>query len=97
MPIKIQDLQHINIEMHWAYGLGTEAAVSTNVSKLIEHDVNTNVAIDMFLDDEEGNSQSSTKASYEIMVWFARFGNNTDPIGFGNETVSTYVLNGTTL
>ncbi|KAL2064672.1 hypothetical protein VTL71DRAFT_3810 [Oculimacula yallundae] len=97
MPIKVRDIQHINIEMHWTYGLGTEAAVSTNVSELIQHDVNTNVAIDMFLDNEVGNSQSSTKARYEVMVWFARFGNNTYPIGYSaNETVSTYELNGAT-
>ncbi|CZS94399.1 uncharacterized protein RAG0_04409 [Rhynchosporium agropyri] len=96
MPIKIQDLQHINIEMQWTYGLGSEPAVSTNVSDLIRYNVNTNVAIDMFLDDAQENSESSTQAKFEIMVWFASWGNNTFPIGFGNTTVSTYVLNGTT-
>ena len=97
MPIKLQSLQHINLEMKWTYGVGTEAATSTDVQELTRNLVNTNVAIDMFLDNNKSNSQSSTESKYEVMVWFAVFGTAAEPIGLKQGVIATQVLNGITL
>lgn len=58
--------------------------------------VNTNVAIDMFLDSDKTKAQSSTDAKFEIMVWLCTIGAATQPIGLANGAVTTQVVNGTT-
>lgn len=58
--------------------------------------VNTNVAIDMFLDADINSAKSSTEAKYEIMVWLCTIGSATQPIGFAQGAVATEVVNGTT-
>lgn len=58
--------------------------------------VNTNVAIDMFLDDDMNSAQSTTQAKYEIMVWLCTIGASTEPIGLALGAVSSQVINGTT-
>lgn len=58
--------------------------------------VNTNVAIDMFLDDDMNSAQSTTQAKYEIMVWLATIGAATQPIGLATGAVADAVINGTT-
>jgi hypothetical protein len=97
LPAALQSLQHVNLDLQWTYGVGNETAASTDVQGLSKNSVNTNVAIDMFLDSDPTNAQNSSKAKYEVMVWFADFGSAAQPIGLAQGTVSTQVLNGTTL
>jgi hypothetical protein len=96
-PIQVQDIEHINLDMHWTYGVGTKEAVSTNLQDLTLNLVNANVAMDMFLDSDKKTSQNASKAEYEVMIWFASFGAAAQPIGLDKGIVSTHVLNGTTL
>ena len=83
--------------MHWTYGVGDEAAASTDAQALSQNLLNGNAAFDMFIDSDQNNAENSTKAKYEVMVWFADFGAAAQPIGQDKGVVSTQVLNGTTL
>ena len=83
--------------MQWTYGVGDEAAVSTDVQALSQNLLNGNVAIDMFIDSDQNNAGNSTKAKYEVMVWFADFGPAAQPIGQDKGVVSTQIVNGVTL
>jgi len=96
LPIELQSVQHINLETQWTYGVGNEVAASTNVEELTQNLVNANVAVDMFLDSDKSNSQNSSKAAYEVMVWFAAFGAAAQPIGLQGGVVTTQILNSTT-
>lgn len=97
LPVKAKALKQINVDLHWTYGVGNEAVAATNEAELLQNEVNTNVAIDMFLDDNAANSQNSSKAAYEVMVWFAGFGSSTEPIGLQRGIIATEVIQGTTL
>ena len=54
--------------------------------------INTNVAIDIFLDSDSGNAQDTGKAKYEIMVWLATFGAATQPIGLEDGVRDSVIL-----
>ncbi|KAI6707854.1 hypothetical protein JHW43_009617 [Diplocarpon mali] len=96
LPKSLQNLQSINFELQWTYGLGNEPAATTDVAGLAASSVNTNVAIDMFLDRDAAQSTNSSLADYEVMVWLATFGEAAQPIGLQTGIVSTKVINGTT-
>jgi len=83
--------------MQWTYGVGNDAAVTTDVQELTQNLVNANVAIDMFVDSNKSNSQNNTEAKYEVMVWFAVFGAAAQPIGLDQGVVSTQAIDGITL
>lgn len=84
------------VDVEWTYGIGNKSANSTDVTGMAAALVNTNVAIDMFLDSDKTKSQSSTDAKYEIMVWLCTIGSATQPIGLAQGPVSAQVINGTT-
>ncbi|RDW77852.1 hypothetical protein BP5796_05704 [Coleophoma crateriformis] len=96
IPIKLQSLKEINLDLHWTYGIGTKDVASTNMQTLTNNSVETNVAIDMFLDSDKTKSQSSSDAQYEVMVWLATIGSSAQPIGLENGAVSTQVVNNST-
>jgi hypothetical protein len=97
LPVTLQRLQHVNLDVHWTYGVGNETAASTDVQALTADLVNANVALDMFLDSDQTNAQNSTTAKHEVMVWLADFGAAAQPLGLAQGVVATQVLNGTTL
>ena len=95
-PAAIRTIKSIPVDVEWTYGLGKETANITDVPSMAAADVNTNVAIDMFLDADMNSAQSTTQAKYEIMVWLATIGAATQPIGLAQGAVATEVVNGTT-
>lgn len=95
-PAVISSIGSMPVDVQWTYGLGNQTANKTDVAGMTAALVNTNVAIDMFLDSDKTNSQSSTAAKYEIMVWLCTIGSATQPIGLAQGAVSTQVINGTT-
>lgn len=97
LPAQIGDIQSIPISVQWSYGLGNYIHNTTNDTNIEAAKVNTNVAIDMFIADAKGDAGSTTKSDYEIMIWFARWGDATDPIGLAQGSKATHVINGTTL
>ncbi|TDZ13576.1 putative xyloglucan-specific endo-beta-1,4-glucanase A [Colletotrichum spinosum] len=103
LPIAISALSQIAVDVEWSYSVGNyttdgAAATKTDEAALTENDTNTNVAIDMFLDDDKEAAKDSTKAEYEVMVWLATFGAATQPIGYeaGAGVLATQAINGTT-
>lgn len=94
LPVQLDKMTAIDLDFSWTYGLGNTVAQSTSVTDLVAHSVNTNVAIDMFFDTDPTTAQDSTKANYEVMVWFAQIGPMAKAIG--NPSTSRE-LNGTTL
>lgn len=94
LPIALEKMTAINLDLRWTYGVGNTPAQSTSPSELAASSVNTNVAIDMFFDPDSTAAQNSAVAKFEVMVWFAQIGPATQPIG---TTVTTRTLNGTSL
>ncbi|ERS99624.1 uncharacterized protein SPSK_09381 [Sporothrix schenckii 1099-18] len=95
-PATVESLVHIDLDVEWTYGVGNKTAATTDESGLTADNVNANVAVDMFLDKDQTKSGDSSKAAYEVMVWFADFGAAAQPIGLATGALTTEVLNGTT-
>lgn len=93
----LDNMEEIDFALHWTYGVGNTVAESTAVTTLDSVSLQANVAIDMFFDSDKTTAQNSTAAEFEVMVWFARFGASTDPIGLEGGVVTTNTINGTTL
>jgi hypothetical protein len=94
-PATIKDLKGMVIDLEWTYGVGKEAVDKTDEAELTASEVNANVAIDIFLDSDKEQSQESSKANWEIMVWLAAFGPATQPIGLAEGDLKTQEVNGT--
>ncbi|KEF61504.1 uncharacterized protein A1O9_03071 [Exophiala aquamarina CBS 119918] len=95
-PIEIAKVAAIDFAADWAYGVGDVKPNTTNVNDLLAADVNSNVAIDMFLDSDPTKATSSVDAKYEVMVWLGVFGVATEPIGLKQGALKTQAINGTT-
>lgn len=95
-PTAIHSIDTMNVDVEWTYGLGTKAVNATDIPGLTAALVNTNVAIDMFLDADKIKSQSSTDAKFEVMVWLCTIGTATQPIGYAQGAITSQIVNGTT-
>ncbi|KAK0130066.1 hypothetical protein ONS96_000603 [Cadophora gregata f. sp. sojae] len=96
LPALLSTIKTIALSTQWTYGVGNTAAETTSKEDLTTNAVNTNVAIDMFLDADLKSAENSSLANYEVMVWFATFGSAAQPIGLDKGAVSTESINGTT-
>jgi hypothetical protein len=97
LPLALDSMQELYLDLHWTYGVGNTSAETTSQDELTAANLNTNVAIDMFLDSDKDKAENGTDAQYEVMVWFAQFGPATQPIGLSDKSKATRELNGTTL
>lgn len=97
LPATINSISKVDIDLEWSYGIGNETTTASTLADLTADNLNTNVAIDMFIDSDKTTAQNPAKAKYELMVWFAAYGSATQPIGFGPVPVSTKTLDGNTL
>lgn len=97
LPATIDSISKVDIDLEWSYGVGNETTTASSLADLTADSLNTNVAIDMFIDSDKTAAQDPAKAKFELMVWFAAFGGSTQPIGFGAGPVSTQILNSNTL
>ncbi|KAM0329466.1 hypothetical protein ACHAQA_004775 [Verticillium albo-atrum] len=94
-PATLSSLTEVNVDVEWTYGLGNKTVEKTDVTELEASQVNTNVAIDMFLDSDKTVSKDSTKAAFEVMVWLGAIGPATQPIGLPEGSVAEESVNGT--
>ncbi|GJN75720.1 xyloglucan-specific endoglucanase protein [Purpureocillium lilacinum] len=94
-PQAVKDVSQIDFDMQWRMRLDNETG-PTDTDALTKGNVNANVAVDMFLDTDKASAQSSEKAKFEIMIWFAALGAGTKAVNeqAGNE-VAKYTFNGT--
>lgn len=94
LPVELGQMKSLDLDLHWTYGVGNDPVETTTESDLTAVTLNTNVAIDMFFDSDKTTAQNSSAAKYEVMIWFAKYGDATDPIG---SKVTERTLNGTEL
>lgn len=97
IPVMLSNLSALTIDIEWTYGLGNYVHNETNNTNIAEAGVNANVAVDMFLANDRNKSASTTDSEYEVMVWFGRWGDATDPIGLFDGSQATHDANGTIL
>jgi hypothetical protein len=96
LPAALHEIQQLDLDLHWTYGVGNETVNSTNVASLNDRSVNSNVALDLFFDNDKKVAQNVSEAKSEMMVWFAGFG-DAYPFGFEDGIVKTKTLHGATL
>lgn len=96
MPIKLSDIKTIQMDVEWYYGVGNTIPTTVDPAALTSVDAATNVAIDMFLDDDSKKSTDPEKAEFEVMVWLGAFGAATQPIGLAEGSKATEIVNGVT-
>ncbi|KND89178.1 Endoglucanase-1 [Tolypocladium ophioglossoides CBS 100239] len=93
-PVGLKSVSQIGIDMQWTMRTDNDTGPTDDVA-LTAAKVNANVAIDMFMDSDKTKAEDSTKATYEVMVWFAAYGDTTHTVGQDLGVVSTLTLNGT--
>lgn len=83
LPAQLGSITKMQVGVEWHMSLANDSAtaVSLTKSEVSAKQINANVAIDMFLHQDQARSLSSEQASHEVMVWFADFGTDTWPIG----------------
>lgn len=96
-PLQINNLVKVDIDVTWSYALGSAATEVTDATALTTADLNTNVAIDMFMDSDATKATSTVDAKYEVMIWLGKYGAATEPIGLQKGAVATEYVNGNTL
>ncbi|CAM1501253.1 Fc.00g104150.m01.CDS01 [Cosmosporella sp. VM-42] len=95
LSVALSDLANLNLDVEWTYGVGKKPTASIDEQTLTENLVNTNVAVDMFLDSDKTKARDPTKAGFEVMVWLAMFGPATQPLGYDkNNPVETMEIEG---
>lgn len=97
LPTQLKDISRIYFDVEWTYNVGNDTTYFTNISALTAAEINANVAIDLFMDRNKKNSADSSKATYEIMIWFAVLGSAAEPIGFKEGEIVNRTINGTLL
>lgn len=101
LPVSLDSVKEINIDLAWTYGVGNDPVTTSPASLLADNnpqDLVTNVAFDMFFDSDKDNAQNSSLAKHEVMVWFAMIGLAAQPIGYNNnKPKTTKNLNGVDL
>lgn len=81
LPAKLGTINALRVEVEWHVTLKNDSQTEITDAEVAQSRINANVAIDMFMDKDKDKSSESAKANYEVMVWFARFGDSTWPIG----------------
>lgn len=90
---QIQKFKQIDLNLGWAYNLGSEnttVVTETNEPVLTDNgpgNAHANVALDFFVDPDSGRSEQpdiskeGKFARAEVMIWFAAYGSSTFPLG----------------
>jgi len=95
IPIKVSDLKTLVVDVAWNYAAGSLVSQTTDQDALTNINLNANIAVDMFLDDDKTKAQNSSIASVEVMVWLGHFGDAVQPIGQANGAQDAASINGT--
>lgn len=97
IPLQISAVTSADVDIEWYYGVGNSIPTTVDAAAMTAAEANTNVAIDMFLDDDKSKSTNPEEAEHEVMVWLAAFGTATQPIGYptvmATEVINTVTFN----
>ncbi|KAJ1322976.1 xyloglucan-specific endo-beta-1,4-glucanase [Microdochium nivale] len=88
LPLELEDLGELTMNFHWTMGTGNSPAPETSELRLGAAQVNASVALDMYLDNDAQTARNASKAKYEMIIYFAKYGLQ-HPVGFGNGTIVT--------
>jgi len=97
LPNQVSNISSLILDVSWTYAAGDDAATEVDPSSLSADNLNANVAVDMFLSDDQATSGDPSNASHEVMVWLGQYGLATQPLGMDTGVVTTQSVNGTTL
>lgn len=99
LPVQLQYLNYLRVSAKWSFaptsleaGASTDPVDEPNAGFIIASDVQANVVIDVFGDESAERSQTPAKQKYEIMIWLARFGDASQPIGMSNPTIDPPIV-----
>ncbi|KAG5916911.1 hypothetical protein E4U42_007456 [Claviceps africana] len=98
LPTKLSSIEKLDFGVKWFMSLNNKTDAKISDHEFSVNQINANVAIDMFMDKDSTKAGEPEKASHEIMVWFARFGTDTFPIGkksLEDKGLKTKTLDGT--
>nr|POF12952.1 udp-glucose 6-dehydrogenase 3 [Quercus suber] len=88
LPVQVSDLETLEISSSWTLapsslisGTSMDPTVEPNSGAIAANNVQCNVVLDMFADEDERRSYTSSEQRYELMVWFGSWGAAARPIG----------------
>ena len=93
-PIQVQSLQSLSLNVTWNYDVGNSPTTTLDVNGLTTANLNANVALDMFLSNNQSAAGDPTAATHEVMLWLGRFGPSTDPLGYTPTPAATQQVGG---
>jgi glycosyl hydrolase family 12 len=97
LPIQVSDINSLAIDVSWNYAVGDLATTTTDDNGLDAAKLNANVALDMFLSNDQTKAANSTLAEHEVMVWLGKYGSSTDPLGLKKGALLTAEIDQVTL
>jgi hypothetical protein len=86
LPLPIIDLGQLVLDFVWTMGIGDANSPSTSELRLDAQQVNSSVALDMYMDADKTKAAEGGEAAFEMIIFFANFGLQ-DPVGFGNASI----------
>jgi len=86
LPLPIIDLGQLVLDFVWTMGIGDANSPSTSELRLDAQQVNSSVALDMYMDADKTKASEGGEAAFEMIIFFANFGLQ-DPVGFGNASI----------
>ncbi|KAK5994127.1 Xyloglucan-specific endo-beta-1,4-glucanase 1-like protein [Cladobotryum mycophilum] len=95
LPTPVGDITKMDLELEWSYATGNGTMEAASKADLTTAKLNTNVAIDMFIDADKKLAQLPGNATYEVMIWLAAYGDSTQPLGYNDGVKATKTVNGT--
>jgi len=85
LPLRLSDLQSLNASMQWTMSPTISPSSDFESSGLEAIQAKANVAFDSFLDVDQVSANSTTTATYEIMIWIGTIG-SAKPIGYSTSS-----------
>ncbi|PHH78488.1 hypothetical protein CDD80_6756 [Ophiocordyceps camponoti-rufipedis] len=95
LPVKLQRVQEIDVDFQWTMRLDNDTGPTSSLDDFKKANVNSNVAIDMFVDKDKEKAKDAEKADFEVMVWFAAIGPATFAIGQKEGPIMSKNVDGT--
>ncbi|QDS67696.1 hypothetical protein FKW77_005447 [Venturia effusa] len=95
LPIQLSSFTSLELDVDWHYGVGNDNTTVSTSTELATNNLNANVCVDMFFGPTASESEGTTTATYEVMVWLGQYGAATQPIGLATGPLQSVSVNGT--
>ncbi|EME47064.1 glycoside hydrolase family 12 protein [Dothistroma septosporum NZE10] len=87
LPLRLGDLLSLQVSASWAFGPATLSEDARNPNSpedstyIQSNNVQANVVLDIFADEDAERSRTPSEQKYEFMVWVGQFGAAAQPVG----------------